>query len=375
MKKIFLMIIFLFMMLVLNGEVVNPDRPQKGEWDFKLEKLWEINRLGEEVFGRPLQVLVTENGRVAVYDSKLDINRLFTPDGQLITSFGKKGEGPGEIKNQEWMYAVNGKLAVPDGGKVHYFSQDGIYIQSQKKPFGLNVVYFLSEDEFISAPLTIFQMTGGRARISLYHIKNQIEKTIADFKVFNGGIGSSGSQVYDVIVAGLSPMMTIGYHDGRLYYGMNNAYTINICTLDAEFINKFSVNRKKRPVSSSAKKERFKDSNMPDDAIKQIVSSLPDEIACFDRIEIHNSLIFVTVADLEHWKESGRKPKQIDIFSCGGKYLYRAFLRFDEGSRLFQTPFSNLVISGDYLYAALEDANGEAILAKFKITLPRESIK
>lgn len=375
MKKIYLMVIFLFMVLVLTGEVVNSDQPLEGEWNFKLEKVWEVDRIGNDVFGGPLQVLVTDNGRVVVYDSKLDVNRLFNPDGSFLTSFGKKGEGPGEIKNQAWMYAAAEKLMVPDGEKVHYFKEDGTYDRSLKKPFGLNAVFFLNEFEFIAAPLTLFQMTGGKARISRYNLKSHEEKTITDFKVFEGGVGSSGKQLYDVIMPGLSPMMTVGYHNGRLYYGMNNSYTIHICDLEGKPLAGFSLKRKRRPVSTAEKKKRFEDSQIPDDAIKQIVDSLPDEIACFDRIEVHNNLIFVYVADLEHWKESGRRPKQIDIFSPDGKYLYRSLLRFDEGTQLFQTPFSNVVIKGEHLFAALEDANGEVKLVKYKITLPGNNNK
>lgn len=53
-----------------------------------------------------------------------------------------------------------------------------------------------------------------------------------------------------------------------------------------------------------------------------------------------------------------------------GKYIYRSVLRFCEGSHLFFTPFSNLVIREGYLVAALEDTDGEVKLAKFKISLP-----
>lgn len=370
MKTVILLVIVLLFLFCLRADIINPDRPEKGDWNFKMEKLWEVNRAGGEVIGQPLQVLVAENGNIVVYDAKFGTNRLFAPEGKYITSFGKRGEGPGEIKNQAWMYAAAGKLLVPDGGKVHYLNEDGTYDQSLKKPFGLNAVFFLNEFEFIAAPLTLFQMTGGKARISRYNLKNHEEKTIADFNVFEGGMGSSGKQVYNVIMPGLSPMMTVGYHDGRLYYGMNNSYTVHMCDLEGKPLGEFSLKRKKRLVSIAEKKKRFENSQLPDDALKQIVDSLPDEIACFDRIEVHNGLIFVFVADLEHWKDSGRKPKQIDIFSPEGKYFYRSFLRFEEGSHLFSTPFCNIALGKDYLIVALEDNEGEVKLFKYHIVLP-----
>ena len=369
MKRI-VFLFFLLMVMLLLARVENKDIPLKGEWDFKLKLVCEVNQAGNAVFGRPLQVLVTDSGHIVVYDSKFKTNRLFDPDGHLLRSFGKNGEGPGEIKHQAWMYSVNGKVMVPDGERVHYFNRDGSYDKSLKKSFGLNVVFFLNENEFISAPLTVFGATDGRAKISLYHIKDRREKLISEFKVFEGGVGRSGDQVYDIIMPGLSPMMIIGYHKGRLYYGMNNSYAIHVSNLEGKELNMFSMNREKRLVSLSSKKERFKNSRMPADAVKQIINSLPDEIACFDRIEVHHDMIYVYVADLEHWKKENRNPKQIDIFSQGGGYIYRSVLSFEGDSHLFFTPFSNLVIKKDHLYAALEDTDGEVKLVKYRVVLP-----
>ena len=370
MKKNCLSIICFFMVVFSMASIKNPDKPLKGEWDFKPEPVWTVNQAGANVLGRPLQVLVTENGRIIVYDSKFRINRLFGPDGHFVTSFGKNGEGPGEIKNQAWMYSVTGKVVIPDGGRIHYFNPDGSYDKSLKKPFSQNPVLFLNEDEFISAPLTVFGATDGKAKISLFDVKSQNGKLISEFEVFKGGVGRSGDQVYDIIMPGLSPMMIVGYHEGRLYYGMNNSYAIHISALDGKNMGVFSVSREKRKVSLSLKRERFKNSRMPENAVKQIIESLPDEIACFDRIEVHHDMIYVYVADLEHWKKGNRNPKQIDIFSPEGQYLYRCFLRFDEGSHLFFTPFSNLVIRDGYLVAALEDTDGEVKLVKYNVSLP-----
>jgi len=370
MKKTCLSIICFSMVVFSMALTKNPDKPLKGEWDLKLEPEWTVTQAGNDVLGQPLQVLVTDDDHIVVFDSKFMTNRLFDPDGHLITSFGKNGEGPGEIKRQAWMYSVKGKVAVPDGERVHYFNQDGTYDKSVMKPFSKNAVFFLNENEFISAPLTVFGASDGKAKISLYNIKNRREKLISEFKVFEGGVGRSGDQVYDIIMPGLSPMMIVGYHKGRLYYGMNNSYAIHVSNLEGKELNMFSMNREKRLVSLSSKKERFKNYRMPENAVKQIINSLPDEIACFDRIEIHHDMIYVYVADLEHWKKENRNPKQIDIFSQDGRYFYRSVLRFEDDSHLFFTPFSNLVIKKDNLYAALEDSDGEVKLVKYKISLP-----
>ena len=370
MKKVILGLVFLLFFMCLKAAIQNPDIPVKGEWDFRLKKVWEVNRAGSEVIGSPMQVLVTENGHIVVHDVKFATNRLFDPEGRFVTSFGKRGEGPGEIKQQNWAFVVEDKVAVPDGGRIHYFHQDGSYDKSVTKPFGLNVVCFIHENEFIAAPLTLFGVAGGQAKISLYDMKSQKEKRICYFEVFEGGVGENDDQVYDIIMPGLSPMMIVGYNEGRLYYGMNNTYALQVSTLEGEKLQAFSLNRKKRKVSRSSKIERFKNSRMPENAVKQIIDSLPGEIACFNRIEVHRDMIYVHVADLEHWKKGEQEPRKIDIFSPEGRYFYRSHLEFDKGSHLFFTPFSNLVIADDYLVAALDDSEGEVKLVKYRIKLP-----
>jgi hypothetical protein len=370
MKKVIFLIVFLLFFLCLTAAIQNPDIPEKGRWDFKLQKVWEVNRAGSDVIGRPMQVLVTENGHIVVHDVKFATNRLFGPDGQYVTSFGKRGEGPGEVKQQNWAYVVGNKVAIPDGGRIHYFNQDGSYDKSVTKPFGLNVVCFVNENEFIAAPLTLFGVADGKAKISLYDIKSQKDKLISHFEVFEGGVGQNGDQVYDIIMPGLSPMMIVGYHEDRLFYGMNNTYSIHVSTLEGKKLHVFSLDRKKRKVSRSSKEERFKNSRMPENVVKQIVDSLPGEIACFERIEVHLDMIYVYVANLEHWKKGPQNPKQIDIFSPDGRYLYRSAVRFDGDSYLFFTPFSNLMITDNYLVAALEDSDGEVKLVKYRVELP-----
>ena len=112
MKKVLSFLILTLLVLSIKAGVKNPDKPVKGEWDFQLKKVWDVDMAGKEVIGRPRQVLVADSGNVIVYDNKFTINRIFTPDGKFLKSFGKRGEGPGEIKFQTWAYTVDNKVIV-----------------------------------------------------------------------------------------------------------------------------------------------------------------------------------------------------------------------------------------------------------------------
>ena len=69
MRKLFCLLIPLLFVCFLSAEIVNPDKPKRGVWDFKLEKVWQIERAGEDVFGRPFSVLVSDKGFVYLYDA------------------------------------------------------------------------------------------------------------------------------------------------------------------------------------------------------------------------------------------------------------------------------------------------------------------
>ena len=183
-------------------------------------------------------------------------------------------------------------------------------------------------------------------------------------------MAGSGGQVVDVIVPGLTPMMTMAHAEGQLYWGMNDSYVINISRLDGDKLGAFKVRRKKNNVSDSFKKQYFRDDNIPPDMLKQLVDNLPNEISCFHKINVLNGFVYVFVPELE-LGQKWPKIKQIDIFSEKGEYLYRTKLDFDNDLKPLFSPLHNLVIKGEYLYIVLTDKNDSVFVSKYRIKLPK----
>lgn len=92
MKKMKLAFIIFLLSPFLRAGVVNPDKPIKGEWDFKLEKVWEIDRAGNEVFGHPFSLMATKDEILYVYDKDNKVNFIFDKNGYLIKAFAKSGQ-------------------------------------------------------------------------------------------------------------------------------------------------------------------------------------------------------------------------------------------------------------------------------------------
>ena len=365
MKKLWVLLVLLFLTFFLSAaDVKNADKPAKGQWDFKIQKVWSIDAAGDDFLGEINSIRVSGNGTVYFHDGKNKRYYIFDKNGTFVKAFGKKGEGPGEIKwiGQARFFLVNGKIVIADMDKIHYFSKDGVFIRSVKNNYMRNrPTLFIDEDQFISAPLLMIDTRGKDPTIKRYNLKTGKEKIITPFSVFKGGVARSGGSVIAMVDGALTPMMRIGYDGKRLYYGMNSSYAINVSDINGKKQFTFTLDRDARTVSNAEKRKRFSgDGGAPDDMVEKIIKSMPDTLTYFSRIESHKGFIYVFPTVLDN-----NNRQEIDIFSAEGKYLYRAVLEVEAGS-VQQSIFLN----DDHLYMAVEDEEGEVTINKYKITLP-----
>jgi hypothetical protein len=370
MKKMGCSLIFLLLVISLSADVENPDKPKKGMWDFQLEEVWAVKKAGEDVFGRPFSLLVSDEGHVYIYDAGNNINYILDSDGNFLKAFAPDGQGPGEIQGQGFSFFIDDKVIIEGMGSIHYFTKKGDYIKSKRKDTLRHPPHiFLSENECIMAPMTPVHVYEGKGEISRVNLESGEEQKISSFSIFEGSVATDSAQVVDVIVPGLTPMMTMGFADGRLYWGMNDSYIINVTGLEGKKLGTFRVKRKRGKVSDSFKKQYFSNDDMPPDMLKQLVDNLPNEISCFHRIDVQNGLVYVYVPELE-LDQRWPRIKQIDIFSPDGEYLYKAHLEFDKDLKPLFSPLHNLAVQGENLIIVLTDKQDNVIVSKYKIKLP-----
>jgi 6-bladed beta-propeller len=359
--------LILFPMAQVFPDVVNKDKPQHGEWDFKLEKVWEIKSAGDEVLGLPQGMLVSDDGILYLSDDANRKDYIFGPDGNFIRSFAKRGQGPGEVQRHGRFFFGGDKVIIPDAGRIHYFTREGDYLRTVNKDCEPHA--FIDENRLIDAPLSPVFLPDGKGKITLCDLRSGKDTVISEFSAFEGGVARSGGTVVDVIVPLFSPLMTIGYSGDRLYWGMSDRYMIHVTDLIGREITAFSLDRGKTRVSKRDKWDFFNKGSIPADMLKQIVDGLPDEITCFHRIEVHNELIFVFVPEIDPENKILR-IRQIDIFSPEGRYIYKGHLNFGKNRVPLSSPLQNIVIKRDFLYPVLQDEEDTVLVAKYKISLP-----
>ncbi|UCH97439.1 MAG: hypothetical protein JSV88_11455, partial [Candidatus Aminicenantes bacterium] len=226
---------------------------------------------------------------------------------------------------------------------------------------------------FIASPVNVFQRPDNKGTITRVNLVTGKVTVVSEFQIFMGGDVRYGRQQNAprrlIIIVGLTPLMTVGRGKDKLYYGISNTYKINVTDLEGKPLFSFSVERKNKKISGEEKKSLFNGvRNLSDDQRNQLIKAFPDEPTYFYHIEEINGLIYVLVPDPLRNLPGHQTPKQIDIFSTGGKYLYKAYVKFDKGLK----PRS-LVIKNNYLYAVLEDEAGEIRIAKYRISLPGSS--
>jgi hypothetical protein len=367
-----IMIIILVLVFILTdflgaAIVVNEDKPAKGEYVFPLEPVWQADSAGDTPFGNVVSIPVSEAGWVYCRDLKNKEYYVFDKDGKFTGKFGTRGEGPGEVKNIEGsnVSVIGDKVLIQDIDKIIFYTAEGKFIRSVlNNTISRPAAVFLNEDEFISAPTRITGIND-KAQMKYVNLKTGLEKVIADFTLFKGGVIQRDNVQAAAVIPTITPVMVVGKHNGKLYFGMNDKYEIYITDLEGKEHGSFSLSRKRTAVSLKQKEDlmlKLIKGLAPDDLARQLAKTLPDEETYFADIVSQNGLLYLYRSHF-----SPGRQQQIDIFSSDGKYLYRGFIKVEEGLAIAVGP----TIQNDSIYMVLEDQEGEITLNKFKTVLPR----
>lgn len=369
MKKSILSIagIFLITSLFFAG-VINEDKPIQGKWDFKMVKLWEVDKAGEDYFVS-MSVYSDEDGKVFITDSKNFKTYVFDKSGKFLLSFGERGEGPGEMKQFGSLYIVNDKLIYYENHKVHYFSKEGTYHESANIPQDLVPRAFIDEESLISAPRMNWRDPKGEAECVIYDIKDKSKTLLFEYSTYKKGVarrtsGRSRSS-FSFSSSDITPLMITAYRDNKIYYGINNEYKITVRDLKTGKEFDFGLKREKQAVPKEFKDDLLKGINFPADVKKQIKDGLPDHFTFFEGMLIDgkgNIYVFVTDALAEN-------RRKIDIFSPDGKYIYSAEVRVEKDLIIRSSDYNN-----DKLYLGIEDEAENMKLVKYKIAVPEISL-
>lgn len=360
MKIIYLLIILLSFTSLQAINIVNSDKPLKGEWNLKPEKIWSVSQAGNNIFARP-NITIADNGTLYIHDYKKHQTYLFDKNGNYKKVFAKKGEGPGEIIFHLLSYSFDDGLMIADRTKIHYFSNNGNYKKKIEFKYpGQLPLFFTSSDTCITRTFG-----GTKGEMNIVDFKSGTKKTLKKYSLkdrefeFKNGLG--------LRMPGIHSEFIIGYdkNNKKIYYGINDTYLIHVTDLSGNKSNSFSVNSERKIVKKNVLKKTIK--IMAPEVPLSEIKNFPNKLTYFNRIEIHNGLIYIYRANLgSYWQE-----QVIDIFSPDGKFLYRTIFKTGEDSDIYFPMLNNILIKNGHLYVLLENDEGDVSINKYKISLPQ----
>jgi hypothetical protein len=106
----------------------NPATPREGIERVVLEELWRVDEESELLFGLPTRVAYDAEGRIHVLDAQLNHVFVFSPEGELLETLSRDGDGPGEMRNPcDMVVYPNGDVGILQEypGKVIRFDREG----------------------------------------------------------------------------------------------------------------------------------------------------------------------------------------------------------------------------------------------------------
>ncbi len=351
--------------LLLAGQSPLKDHPSKGNWNFDLEKIWEVDKAGDEDFGRIAELLVSEQKNIFVRDFKNNVSYIFDDGGRFVKKFAPKGNEPGQLSHYLNRFQAGEKIVLAAPEKLHYFTQDGAFDHAADNNLFIRFpLTFLNENEFIYAP-NLPQSPVHERKLKSFNLLSGEEKLLLDFSDPENP-DENFIQGLMVMIFGLIPQVDLVSDGEKIMFGRNDQYKIFTADPTGKILSFFSLDRKKMKASAEDKRNHFSGSSIPKETLEKIVTQLPDEMTFFSHIDAMDGYIYVfSVTGIGNKTTS----QQIDIFSEKGEYLYRGEIKFGDNLK-FGSP-SNLVLGNGYLTVILENDQGELKLAKYRIKLPQ----
>jgi hypothetical protein len=110
--------------------VTSPETPAFGEERHELRELWRRGGYDDEeiFFGTIAEFLHDDQGNIYLLDGQLSEIQVFDPQGELLRTIGRQGEGPGEFQNgADMFWGPGGEIGVVQAwpGKVVMITPEG----------------------------------------------------------------------------------------------------------------------------------------------------------------------------------------------------------------------------------------------------------
>ena len=356
--------------------IKNEDKPLNGEWDFKPEEEWWVDSAGDNPLVWVSSVWIDDDGTVYLLDGKYGKVAVFNSQGKFLYSFGKKGEGPGELMQPGSLFLVGKYLVIEDiGDKVHYFNKKGEFVNTFKYGTHTRPKCFLDDFTFVTLRVNP-EKKQEIETLEIHNFKTDEKSVIAEItsEIPVEASSDEGTRGFNIQIRdenlSINVVIAVDTLHQEIYFGRNDTFIIKKTNPKGSGLLSFSIEgRKRKPVPLRYKEKLVEPiivngRKLSNKMEKKLIKNMPDQSNYFNHIFIDETgLIYVYVTDI-----TNKSRQEIDIFSPQGQFLYHAIIEFPNGLQKRGT----LVIKGEHLFAFVEDESGNRKLVKYKIKKPSQ---
>lgn len=302
----------------------------------------------EEMFSQMTAVTVDDKGNIYILDREENLIKVFDSKGKLVRSFGKQGQGPGEMNGPIGIRITpNNELMVEDvlNQRLAFFSLDGKFLRhlSTAKALGLALVRIDSKGNIMGQ-----QIVPAEGKLT-----REVKKYDTEL---NPLFTIAAHDFPNVLEGKINPFDLIFYFDlgkdDTIYYGNLKEYKIEVFSSEGKIVKR--ILKEYNPVK------------ITDEEKEELLARLPSEAAILkDRIDFPKNYPACQSFSLDdqgrlfvRTYERGEEREEFyhDVFDSEGRYTAKVLLGVEP-----------LVWKGGKLYAREETEDGYHILRVYSV--------
>ena len=332
--------------------VVYVQNPKDPMFDAPILELVEELRIGEMesrpeyLFARISSLAVDNEKNIYVADRMEDHIKVFSPEGLILRTIGRSGQGPGEIGRVDKIFiAENGDLIVVDPARreIHTFSPDGQHVESLQ----FDKIYPMDTERDGDGNFYVMnfdRLPGSRSGFfELLKLNMNLEKTDTLVKV-DISPSADSSEFNDI------PLFTL-MSDGCPVLGYAYNYSFKILNREGTIMREIQMGNDPVPIPEKIKEE-WKKRNAQSSTPRN--EELPEFYQSFIAFFLDETGRILVVKPEE---DKDGAAQVCNIIDSDGKYLSRFSLKL-------MLP-AVLVMTGGKLYVVEEDEDGNPCLVRY----------
>jgi D-alanyl-D-alanine carboxypeptidase len=356
--------------------IANQSAPANGEWDFALNEVWRLDRMGHLPLRMVGDVHVDDDGSLYLLDRGSAQIVVLDADGNLLRTFGGRGDGP-QFEYPVDMFFTPNFVHVLDmvgsGDRFKTYDKSGNYIETSDVERGVSPRWFIDDDTYVavrSGPDILDQPT--HELLEIVSLKRNdravLMKFPAEEKLIMEVMVPRGRYILGEDNINIFPRLILHFDGEMIYLGRSDTYVIKkLDRMGGERLA-FSIAGRQRQMLPQdyavnlAGRTQVAGNEMTGDTRQRFIARFPDRQTHYTKISTdERGLIYVFVPDITDFG-----TQQIDIFTPEGRYLYHATLQLPDGLERVRP----LELKGGHLYAVVEGEAGGTWLIKYELRSP-----